>query len=265
MRENITKYAYIINLCYFTKYIWRYLCLCFLMSFCLYAVENNTDKDIESKNKANPYNIDYPNLDSKYYPYIRSRNKFYDKDIAKIIENVDRAEAKNAFFIGAAYGFNINAALPFFVDAGIIGTQNTKSATPNFSLFGFRVGYQKYTGKMLPINHFGYQIYIDFCVSLGKSGLFFTGINADMLWDFLELHGFIGSLNLGVGLGSSKITGLAISPYADKYEAAYRLNLGISVRYPRLHHKAGIYFGSTQGTERGFLGYTMMIGYDYVF
>ena len=102
-------------------------------------------------------------------------------------------------------------------------------------------------------------------MSLGKSGLFFTGINADMLWDFLELHGFIGSMNLGVGLGSSKITGLAISPYGDKYEAAYRLNLGISVRYPRLHHKAGIYFGSTQGTERGFLGYTMMIGYDYVF
>ncbi|TLD84940.1 hypothetical protein [Helicobacter trogontum] len=262
MKQNIIKHTYVIHL---HSYI-RYICLYFLIPLCLYANEENINNTKTSQiNKANPYNIDYPNLDSKYYPYIQSRNKFYDKDIIQIIHNVDSAEKKNAFFIGATYGFNFNVALPLFVDMGMVGTQAIKQTAFNFSLFGLRAGYQKYTGKILPINRFGYQVYIDFCVSFGHNGLFFTGINADMLWDFLELRGFIANINLGVGLGSSKITGLIVSPYGDKYEVAYRLNLGISVRYPRYHHRAGIYFGSTQGIERGFLGYTMMIGYDYVF
>lgn len=258
MEQDITKHT-IINHCFKMKYI----CLCFIMFFHLYAKENNDNKNTESTaNKANPYNIDYLNLDSKYYQYIQSKNKFYDKDIVKIIHDVDNAEAKNAFFIGINYGVNINVALPLFVNTNIIATQKT---TPNFGLFGFRMGYQKYTGKFLPLNHFGYQIYIDFCMSFGRSGLSSTAINADILWDFFEFHNFIANMNIGIGLGSSKITGFVVSPYRDKYEASYKINLGISMRYPRYHHKIGIYFGSNQGVERGFLAYTIMIGYDYVF
>lgn len=219
----------------------------------------------DSKDPANPYNIDYPNLDPKYYPYIQSRNAYYDRDIIHIIHKVDKAERKNAFFIGGAYGMNGNVSLPLFSMAKLVGTSAPKSAGINAGLFGFRAGYQKYTGKMLPIDSFGYQVYIDFCVSFGRNGLFFTALNVDMLWDFLELEQIRMSLNAGVGVGGAKIAGLAIPPYSDRYEAAYRLNLGMSAHFQDTPHKLGLYFGSTQGLMRGFLGYTLMIGYDYVF
>lgn len=222
----------------------------------------------EIEKNANPYMIDYPNLDSKYYPYIRSQNKYYDSDIKRIIYNVDSAERKNAFFVGILYGINKNVALSAFSDMSLVDNNNVdkfKESNANFSLFGLRAGYQKYTGSVLPINKFGYQIYIDFCVSSGKGGLFFTGINTDMLWDFIEKRSWIVSLNVGLGLGAAKITGLAISPYGDKYEPAYRLNAGLSIRYPSYHHKVGLYLGIMQGVERGYLGYTYTIGYDYVF
>ncbi len=237
----------------------------FLVLQNLYAQTTKNTTIQPTKDLANPYNIDYRHLDSKYYPYIHTRNKFYDKDIANIIHDVDAAEKKNAFFIGMVYGVSFNMAFPLFGNPNIIGMQGIKHTAVNFSLFGLRAGYQKYTGNVFPINRFGYQIYIDFCVDFGRNGLFFTGMNADMLWDFLNKTKYIAGMNLGVGLGGAKITGLAISPYGDKYEAAYRINLGISMRYPLHHHKVGIYFGSVQGLERGFFSYTATIGYDYVF
>lgn len=252
------------------KAIIQYSIICIFFSFLqnLNAQDNDSNQKKAQKaqieKNANPYMIDYPNLDSKYYPYIRAQNKYYDRDIKKIIHNVDSAERKNAFFLGISYGFNINFTIPFLVDKNLINYSNHNS-NANFSLFGLRAGYQKYTGSVLPINTFGYQIYIDFFASFGKGGLFFTGINADMLWDSLEYRGFILGLNAGVGLDSAKITGLITSTYGDKYEPAYRINLGLSVRYPLYHRKVGLYFGGIQGVERGYLGYTFTIGYDYVF
>lgn len=219
----------------------------------------NLDSVKKIQKNANPYQIDYPNLDSKYYPYIRARNKYYDKDIKQIISNVDNAEKKNAFFLGVFYGFNFNVAIPFLTNSNI-PLEYTKA---NPTLFGLHAGYQKYTGSFLPINKFGYQIYIDFCVSFGKAGIFFTGINADVLWDIVEFNSLIVNVNIGLGLGSAKITGLSASIYDDKYEPAYKINTGLGFRYH--HQKIGLYFGSMQSIASGYLSYITTIGYDYVF
>lgn len=243
------------------------LCILILQNLNAQSLDSSIMNEEIEKN-ANPYMIDYPNLDSKYYPYIRAQNKYYDSDIKRIIYNVDSAERKNAFFVGILYGVNINFAVPVFSNMNLVSSNNvneSKETNANFSLFGLRAGYQKYTGSVLPINTFGYQIYIDFCVSSGKGGLFFTGINTDMLWDFMEEKSWIVGLNVGLGIGAAKITGLAISPYGDKYEPAYRLNFGLSIRYPSYHQKVGLYLGIIQGVERGYLGLTPTIGYDYVF
>ncbi len=227
----------------------------------LYANDSVNTKKQQETNKANPYNIDYKNLDSKYYPFIKLSNKFYDKDIIETIQSVDKAQKKNAFFVGMLYGFNINIFMPLFGYLDITKTTSIKYIV-NYNLFGLRAGYQKYTSNVFPVNSFGYQIYIDYNVSFGRYGLFFTGINTDMLWDFLEYDKFIGSLNIGLGLGFTKIAGLATN--FDSYEVGYKINMGISVRYIT-HHKIGLYFGNTQGLQRGFIGSAITIGYDYVF
>lgn len=213
----------------------------------LYAqtIDSTAIKSIEKD--TNPYMIDYPNLDTKYYPYIKAQNKYYDKDIVNIIHNVDLAERKSAFFVGILYGFSVNVTTPF---NDLVGRANA-----NFGLFSLRAGYQNYMGSVLPVNTFGYRVYIDFCNSFGKGGLFFTSINTDVLWDVLE----DSVLNFGLGIGGAKIAGFMYT------EPAIKLNFGFSIRY--LHHqKIGLYLGEILYSMQGLgLTFTIGIGYDYAF
>ncbi len=228
----------------------------------LYADDILDADSVKNNEQSNPYNIDYNNLDSKYYPFIVSSGKFYDKDIIDIIERFDEAEKKNAFFVGIMYGININMFIPS-LNIGDNTNLNGMQYVVNPSLFGFHAGYQKYTSKVLPINSFGYQVYIDSSVSFGKNGLFFTSINADVLWDFFDNKSVVASLNMGIGIGATKITGLKME--VDNYEVAYRINLGISTRIIKYSHRIGLYLGNLQGLQRGLMSTTITFGYDYVF
>ncbi|RDU66356.1 hypothetical protein CQA53_03810 [Helicobacter didelphidarum] len=211
--------------------------------------------------KQNNFSIDYLHLDKKYYKFIKKNGKFYDEDIQTIIHKVDEGEKKNTFFVGISTGINMNFGLSF-MSGPIFGADTTKIVS-NYTMLNLRAGYQNYTSQVFPINTFGYQIYLDIMSSFGSNALFFSGLNADFLYDFLNIDDTFFTLNLGVGFGGANITGLQ-TLYDNSFEIAYKINLGIGVRFLQ-HHRIIYITNAIQGLQRGFIGITFMIGYDYVF
>ncbi len=215
--------------------------------------------------QSNPYMIDYPHLDLKYYPHIKSKGKYYDSDIIKIIESVDEGEKKNGIFIGIGYGGNNNIATPFISNESLIGPQPLKIGNYNPLLFSMRAGYQNYTSTVLPMNFVGFAIYLDAISSFGQGAVVFTGVNCDLLIDFFRMYSnaIIGS-SLGLGIGNTKITDLVQNPQDNKFEAGYKINLGLHTLL-FYHHKIHLSAQIMQGIQEGFIGAAWILGYDYVF
>lgn len=206
---------------------------------------------------SNPYYIDYRNLDRKYYPYIKTQNKYYDKDIIEIMRNANIKEQKSGFFIGIMYGGNIN-----FNPAIRTSTITIANTLFNPLLFGLRVGYQDYNNAILYPSYFGYQVYIDIMASFGANGAIVSGINMDFLYDFFEKKHVSIGLSIGLGFGSARFAGLRFDNF--NHEFAYKINFGFNV-FLFHNHKINLIINASQGVQTGLIGVIPMIGYDYVF
>lgn len=228
------------------------LSFCYLFCFCIAKDSILIDEK-----------IDYLSLDKKYYPHIKASKKYYDSDISKIIKSVDSAENKTGFFIGLGYGGNINMGLSFFSPSNI--QDSFKMASYNPSLIYLRAGYQNYLSTLFPVNFMGFSFYADLDSSFFLNGLVFTGVNADILFDFLEINpnALLGA-GFGVGIGTARIAGL--SPDMDNiFELSYKINIDILHLFIFKDNKISIKIQVIQGLKTKYIGATWILGYDYVF
>ncbi|PAF49338.1 hypothetical protein BKH43_06715 [Helicobacter sp. 13S00401-1] len=161
--------------------------------------------------EANPYNINYDNLDPKYYRFMRFYNKYYDSDIAKLITAVDASELKSGFFVGG----NLNLKLGTPLNAGLeltAGFINLKG--------GGRLG------LFTPNGPVGYRLYVNYIQSFGGGFITYFGGNADLLihlpFGYKKQQGF--ELALGLGLGNL----LSKSNASSNFKLGGSLNAGMS-------------------------------------
>lgn len=213
-------------------------------------------KPLSIINDSNPYDIDYLTLDKKYFPFIERDSNFYDSNIKEVIRKVDLAEKKSGAFIGILYGANVNCYITDY-------TCLINNPAFNFLYFGLRLGYQNYLGSVLPINKFGYQIYIDINSSFERHAVFSTAANIGLLYDAFDSKN--GKFGIGIyfdlGFGSAKIT----SAPNNIYEFAAKVNLGLSMRFFG-HSKLNFsLINTTIGLQTLFVSITPSVGYDYVF
>lgn len=236
-----------------------------------FFVESYASEDLgkspESKADSNPYKIDYPSLDKKYYQHIKNRGRYYDSEIIKIIESVDEGEKRNGVFVGVGYGGNINLATPILSSSAFIGSDSLKLAPYNPLLWYMRIGYQNYTSPVLFPNFLGFAVYVDSMQSYKEGALTFTGINLDLLVDIAKygskLRSIVGA-SLGIGIGSVKLTGLAVDSKTNKFEAGYKLNLGFYL-FVGYHNRLSVSTSLMQGMQEALIGVAWNLGYDYVF
>lgn len=167
-----------------------------------------SEQDLDNiKKLANPYDIDYNTLDTKYYKYIKSFNAIYDSDIKRLVRNVHIGLDKSGIFISTQYGGNINKF-------GV-----------NPTLLGLQVGYDNFKGLVLPPALMGYSMYIDYIHSFLANNINLASVNIDLAIQ----KDFNASFSAGFSLGA----GFGIGDVGVKYGFAGRINYSIDFRFIR--------------------------------
>ncbi|PAF45440.1 hypothetical protein [Helicobacter sp. 11S02629-2] len=160
--------------------------------------------------EANPYNIDYDNLDPKYYKYIRYYAKYYDSDIARLITAVDAGELKSGFFVGGNLNLKANKPLNAGLEL-VAGFVNLKG--------GGRLG------LFTPNGPVGYRLYINYVQNFGAGYISYFGGNADLLVHLPFAYKKEQGIELALGLGLGNM--LASSTKDSSFKLGGSINLGL--------------------------------------
>lgn len=211
--------------------------------------------------------IDYETLDPKYYRYIKFYEKYSDKEIALLIDDIKAAEKKTGLIIGLSTGFFYNNQIRL--------KTGSKSITGNSLNYlwaiGVRFGYQSYRpslfAKTFRPNVIGRRIYIQYIeavpkqASIGRVGYQSATINADLMIDpVLPLVGRYLSMGFLLGIG----VGVVSQGVNTNSFFGMMLNTGIAFSVFG-HNRVELAFKLLANKDVSWWGGVVNVGYQYVF
>ena len=200
--------------------------------------------------------VDYENLDLKYYPYIMFYEPDSDEEVSQLIEAVDNGESKSGLFLGLSVG-------------GINKTPSEDIATNYGLAYGVKLGYQSFLpsffDRLARAGILGNRIYLQYLASTSKRTLFgrakFSSIMlaGDVLLEFPIMKrvdlGIIG----GVGIGS-----MVYDEFRADSSLGFLLNAGIGTTFLS-HNRLDFEMKFLVNSRITWLGVIFMLGYSYVF
>lgn len=199
--------------------------------------------------------LNYGSLDPSYYRYMKLYDKTSDKDIKKLISNIDEAHKKTGLFLGVSGGYFSNDV-------------TSDDEGDYLFAYGAKFGYQSFLPSFfesifLP-NYVGRRIYIQYIGTVGKERpmgkLDFSSIfiNGDMMIDVPLFKGFATGVIMGMGLGSMTYN------YNANSEFGAMVNAGFGITFFS-HNRLELELKLITNKDIDWMGTLFMAGYQYVF
>lgn len=199
--------------------------------------------------------LNYGSLDPSYYRYMKLYGKTSDKDIKKLINNIDEAHKKTGLFLGISGGYFSNDV-------------TSDNEGDYLFAYGAKFGYQSFLPSFfesifLP-NYVGRRIYIQYIGTVGKERplgkLDFSSIfiNGDMMIDVPIFNGFAAGVIMGMGLGSMTYN------YNANSEFGAMINAGFGITFFS-HNRLELELKLITNKNIDWMGTLFMAGYQYVF
>lgn len=199
--------------------------------------------------------LNYGSLDPSYYRYMKLYGKTSDKDIKKLINNIDEAHKKTGLFLGVSGGYFSNDV-------------TSDNEGDYLFAYGAKFGYQSFLPSFfesifLP-NYVGRRIYIQYIGTVGKERpmgkLDFSSIfiNGDMMIDVPLFKGFAAGVIMGMGLGSMTYN------YNANSEFGAMVNAGFGITFFS-HNRLELELKLITNKDIDWMGTLFMAGYQYVF
>lgn len=199
--------------------------------------------------------LNYSSLDPSYYRYMKLYDKTSDKDIKKLINNIDEAHKKTGLFLGVSGGYFSNDV-------------TSDDEGDYLFAYGAKFGYQSFLPSFfesifLP-NYVGRRIYIQYIGTVGKERplgkLDFSSIfiNGDMMIDVPLFKGFAAGVIMGMGLGSMTYN------YNANSEFGAMVNAGFGITFFS-HNRLELELKLITNKDIDWMGTLFMAGYQYVF
>ncbi len=195
--------------------------------------------------------VDYQNLDPKYYRYIRFYGDTSDEAIAELIRNVDNGEDKSSLFLGIALG-------------GMPSMQNNQIDP----IYGAKLGYQSFLpsffDRLSKPGILGNRIYIQYYTGNVSRGVFgreqFSNISLayDVLLDLPIMARWDAGLICGIGVGNLVYGESAIS------RLSLLANIGFGTSFLK-HHRLDFELKIIPTANFDYFSTLFSLGYNYVF